>query len=158
MGASEGFYAAHHDGPHRTATMLMYLSTVASGGGATVFPHVHVVPAAGSGTRMPPRAAKRDDATALKELRDACASETALKIAPVKGAALLVYNLHPDGTVDEKARHGACPVHHDSDDVKWVAQQWVKHTNKVQGAGTTRSTTTKLLEVSRCAALRAPLL
>ncbi|XP_055616104.1 prolyl 4-hydroxylase subunit alpha-1-like [Toxorhynchites rutilus septentrionalis] len=44
-------------------------------------------------------------------------------VFPKKGSAIFWYNLHHNGTGDDRTLHGACPVLQGS---KWVANKWVR--------------------------------
>ncbi|CAG7630832.1 unnamed protein product [Allacma fusca] len=45
-----------------------------------------------------------------------------LAVQPEEGSALFWYNLHPDGTFDERVVHAGCPVLLGS---KWIATKWI---------------------------------
>ena len=67
----------------------------------------------------------RGHAETLAELRAACegsAGGARLKVRPVRGAALLFYSYHANGTVDRGSAHTSCPI---TSGTKWIAQQWI---------------------------------
>jgi len=64
-------------------------------------------------------------------LVDQCYSR--LAAAPKKGRAILFYSQHPDGSLDNHAQHGGCPI---LDGQKWAANLWVW--NKAMPFGSTR--------------------
>ena len=45
-----------------------------------------------------------------------------IKVAPVKGRAVLFYSVRPDGAPDPFSLHGGCAVRKG---VKWAVNQWV---------------------------------
>ena len=47
---------------------------------------------------------------------------TKLAAAPKKGRAILFYSQHPDGTLDNMATHGGCPV---LEGTKWASNLWI---------------------------------
>ncbi|XP_055612351.1 uncharacterized protein LOC129758762 [Uranotaenia lowii] len=55
-------------------------------------------------------------------------------VFPKKGTAIFWYNLHRNGTGDERTLHGACPVLMGS---KWVVNKWIheKYTDQVRPCG-----------------------
>ncbi len=134
---STGFYHAHHDyglaeqlptntylkaGGNRFVTLLLYLNTVDQGG-ETVFPYV----AAHDGWPQ-----LRHVPSGAIVQRDVCQMDC-LKIKPVKGNAVLFYNLeehgHADGVVDEWSLHAGCPP---LSGPKIVANRWQRN-KRVQG-------------------------
>ena len=129
----------------------MYLTTVPEGGGGeTMFIDVPARDAdgaraaadgGGAAARPPPLYAQfgddvqaskdywegvtRGHADTLAELRAACegsAGGARLKVRPVRGAALLFYSYHANGTVDRGSAHTSCPI---TSGTKWIAQQWI---------------------------------
>ncbi|OIW07297.1 hypothetical protein TanjilG_11931 [Lupinus angustifolius] len=94
-------------GGHRVATMLMYLSNVEKGG-ETVFPMAE------SSLSQP-----KDDSWSK------CA-KMGYAVKPVKGDALLFFNICLNATVDSKTLHGSCPV---IDGEKWSATKWIHASN-----------------------------
>ncbi|GJP32035.1 hypothetical protein CLOM_g16579 [Closterium sp. NIES-68] len=116
-------YEAHHDyfddpvntqqGGHRFVTVLMYLNNVTRGG-ETTFP-------------------EHKDPTPKDDSWTDCAKGV-LAVKPVRGDALLFYNLHPDGSVDPSSLHHACPVEAGE---KWSAPKWIHvHNYDSPAAGT----------------------
>ncbi|CAI5529135.1 unnamed protein product [Closterium sp. Naga37s-1] len=104
-------YDSHHDyfddplhkqrGGHRYATVLMYLNNVIKGG-ETTFP-------------------MSKDPTPKDDSWSDCAKGV-LGVKPIKGDALLFFNMLPDGTPDESSLHHACPV---VEGEKWSAPKWI---------------------------------
>ncbi|GJP35710.1 hypothetical protein CLOM_g9241 [Closterium sp. NIES-68] len=104
-------YDAHHDyfddpkhlqrGGHRYATVLMYLNNVTKGG-ETTFP-------------------MHKDPTPKDDSWSDCA-QGVLGVKPIKGDALLFFNMLPDGSPDESSLHHACPV---VEGEKWSAPKWI---------------------------------
>ncbi|XP_033129693.1 probable prolyl 4-hydroxylase 7 isoform X2 [Brassica rapa] len=90
-------------GGHRIATVLMYLSNVKKGG-ETVFPMWK------GATAQP-----KDDSWTQ------CAKQ-GYAVKPMKGDALLFFNLHPNATTDPSSLHGSCPV---VEGEKWSATRWI---------------------------------
>lgn len=114
-------YLAHHDyfrheklttlkdGGQRFVTVLMYLSTPEEGG-ETVFP------------------------LADRKVSGPGWSDCALDgfaIKPVKGDAVMLYNLHPNGTEDDASLHGSCPTLKGE---KWSATKWIRARPRTFGA------------------------
>ncbi|KAL6139679.1 hypothetical protein ACLB2K_057981 [Fragaria x ananassa] len=107
-------YAPHYDsssdkadqelGGHRVATVLMYLSNVEKGG-ETAFPRAQLMETI--------------------EAKDGILYDSAKKgfsEKPIKGDALLFFNLLPDATIDQNSVHGSCPV---IEGEKWAATKWL---------------------------------
>lgn len=88
-------------GGQRVATMLMYLSTPGEGG-ETVFPYAQ-------------------NRVSGPEWSDCALKGFAAK--PVKGNALLFYNLKTDGQPDKASTHASCPTWAGE---KWVATKWLR--------------------------------
>ena len=95
------------DGSNRFATVIIYLTDSDSqDGGHTVFPYA-----------VPSEAPKMLDGLAFAGAPAAppCDFSTlhqrrGLMVQPRRGDALLFYNQLPNGTLDGRTRHGACPV------------------------------------------------
>lgn len=51
-----------------------------------------------------------------------CAAATGYAVKPIRGSAVLFFNLHPDATPDETSLHGSCAV---LDGEKWTATKWI---------------------------------
>ncbi|XP_039142907.1 probable prolyl 4-hydroxylase 6 [Dioscorea cayenensis subsp. rotundata] len=86
-------------GGHRIATILIFLSTVTHGG-ETIFP----------------MSVLKD--TQIKDSRWSDCAANGYAVKPVKGDALLVFNLHPNATLDFSSFHGDCKV---LEGEKWIA-------------------------------------
>ncbi|CAD5170007.1 unnamed protein product [Musa acuminata subsp. malaccensis] len=105
----EPHYDYYHDesklavGGHRVATVLMYLSNV-SRGGETIFPQ-----------------SKLKDTQTKDDTWSPCAA-TGYAVKPLRGSAILYFNLHPDATPDEASLHGSCMV---LDGERWTATKWI---------------------------------
>jgi hypothetical protein len=80
-------------------TVLWYLHNVTEGG-ETVFP-------------------REGGAAQPLSMRDCTKG---LLVKPIKGTAVIFYNMYPSGELDPHSLHGACPV---KDGVKWAANKWV---------------------------------
>ena len=52
-----------------------------------------------------------------------CGDPRALRVAPAKGSAVLFFSHAPDGSIDDAATHGGCPVRGGE---KWIAQLWAR--------------------------------
>ena len=87
---------------NRAVTVFMYLTTVPQGG-VTVFPYA-------DGHWIPPKDWKIWD--------------KGLRIHPQKRAAVIFYDMTPDGAFDKFAMHGGAPPLHG--EVKWGATQWLR--------------------------------
>ncbi|KAJ0987920.1 hypothetical protein J5N97_006276 [Dioscorea zingiberensis] len=86
-------------GGHRIATILMYLSNVTHGG-ETIFPMSEL----------------KDTQIKADKWSDCAANGYAVK--PVKGNVLLLFNLHPNSTIDQSSVHSSCKV---LEGKKWTA-------------------------------------
>lgn len=114
-------YHPHHDffdpayykqdpythGANRFITVFFYLTTVRHGG-ETIFP------LAGRDALLPGEYGKCDHG---------------LKVKPVRGDAVMWYNMvadgHMQGAIDHKSLHGGCDPH--AGEVKWAANYWVRN-------------------------------
>ena len=61
-----------------------------------------------------------EDSRDVAELGDL--SERGLAVRPVTGAALLWFNMLPNGRMDRASRHAGCPV---TKGDKWIATRWM---------------------------------
>eukprot|EP01059_Diplonema_ambulator_P009679 TRINITY_DN19629_c0_g1_i1.p1 TRINITY_DN19629_c0_g1~~TRINITY_DN19629_c0_g1_i1.p1 ORF type:complete len:517 (+),score=165.31 TRINITY_DN19629_c0_g1_i1:70-1551(+) len=93
---------------NRAATFFLYLSTTEEGGETTL-------PRANGG----PQPASMTDCT------------KGIRVRPVKGAAVLFYDMMPDKTQDPYSLHGGCPVIKGE---KWAAPQWLHIKVRDEGA------------------------
>lgn len=92
-------------GRNRFLTLFWYMSNVTNGGW-TYFPMAF--------NNQRPKSFK------LKKINDC---NKGLKVTPKKGNAIIFYSMKPDGNVDPKSLHGACPVGHNQ--TKWGANKWI---------------------------------
>ncbi|XP_068647322.1 probable prolyl 4-hydroxylase 6 isoform X2 [Aristolochia californica] len=91
----------------RLATVLIYLSNV-SKGGETILPNSEL-----------------KDAQLKDETWSPCA-KASYAVKPVKGNALLFFNLHLNLTEDDSSLHGSCPV---IEGEKWIAMKRIHTRN-----------------------------
>jgi len=115
-------------GGNRFATVLLYMTGLEQqDGGQTVFDHAWPKDIPDREKKIPiaetvRRLRESGEFTALEEgsweerLMAKC--RTRLAVQPQAGLALLFYSQFPNGTHDEAAFHGACPVVHGT---KWVS-------------------------------------
>jgi len=123
-------YQSSGVGGNRFATILMYMSDMGpEDGGETVFPHG--LPADGRVDKKAALESLREspNGKVLKEgsweesLVATCRSRLAVR--PHSSRAVLFYSQHPNGEVDNKSLHGACPV---LSGQKYAANLWVWNT------------------------------
>eukprot|EP01064_Diplonema_japonicum_P031297 TRINITY_DN553_c6_g1_i2.p1 TRINITY_DN553_c6_g1~~TRINITY_DN553_c6_g1_i2.p1 ORF type:complete len:503 (+),score=55.35 TRINITY_DN553_c6_g1_i2:79-1587(+) len=93
---------------NRAATFFLYLHTTEEGGETTL-------PRSNSG----PQPSSMTDCT------------KGLRVRPIKGSAVLFYDMKPDKTQDEYSLHGGCPVIKGE---KWGAPQWLHVKVRDEGA------------------------
>lgn len=114
-GEADGSYAAPL-GSNRLATVIMYLNDVQpaghgsadyTGGGHTVFPFA--VPTANASALAGVSFAGREGAPSCDF--PALHQRRGLLVQPRAGDALVFYDQLPDGSLDQRTRHGSCPVH-----------------------------------------------
>jgi len=119
-------------GSNRFATVFIYLNDVPENqGGFTVFPRApSIVP-----VRPVPRRALEmfEIGTWQRHVTEKC--YTRLAVPPALGTAALFYSITPDGRIDSKSHHAACPLigkggeEEDDDDpdraLKWGANIWL---------------------------------
>jgi len=104
-------------GSNRFATVFMYLNDPEEGG-CTVFPRA---PSAGPAREMPEIAKDMfKKGTWEHTVNKEC--YTKLAVPPKLGTAALFYSVTPDGRIDPKSHHAACPL---IKGTKWGANIWI---------------------------------
>jgi prolyl 4-hydroxylase len=111
---------------NRAATVLFYISDVPpDGGGATTLPLAFPANATRASLAFPP------DPDADKQCVGAEPGGMGMAVRPVKGDALLFWDMLPDGKrVDRRALHASCPTVRG---VKYTATLWIH--SKPYGVG-----------------------
>jgi len=113
----------NQNGGNRYATVLAYLADTEEGG-ETVFPNI---PALGG---------QNDDTFSE------CARFN-LAAKPKKGTAILFHSMKPNGELERKSLHTACPV---IKGVKWSAAKWIHTSHYRMGDAYDRAETQKAVE------------
>ena len=128
---SDPRYQPAAGGSNRHATVLVFLTDGAPGGGGhTIFPLATPsanVSAADFGSAH--------DAAAAGAPTCEFAGQpvaTGLMVQPARGDALVWYNQHPNGSLDARVRHGACPV---LSGEKAAANVWVWNRGVIYASG-----------------------
>lgn len=117
-----GKFELHHDSSAmhtRHLTALYYLNDVEEGG-HTAFPAASGAMSADEAGALLKRLAEGESAAELGA-REA-AKSIGLRVAPIRGAAVLFYNHLDDGSFDPTALHAGCEV---LSGEKWCANHWV---------------------------------
>mmetsp|Transcript_23931 Transcript_23931/g.35018 ORF Transcript_23931/g.35018 Transcript_23931/m.35018 type:complete len:504 (+) Transcript_23931:382-1893(+) len=110
-------FEPYKGGSNRFATVFLYLNNVDSGG-YTVFTEA---PDIGPPRTPPPGALEMFEPTSWQHwLLNICYEK--LAVPPKLGSAALFYSITPDGRIDHKSIHGACPV---VEGTKWGANLWI---------------------------------
>ena len=73
--------------------------------------------------------------------------------SPEEGSRYIFYSQHPDGTLDNMATHGGCPV---LEGTKWASNLWIW--NKAMPFGSSRSNQKMMMIVARASRSRSLLL
>ena len=73
-----------------------------------------------------------EDELEVNRMMAYCCCTDRLRVAPKRGSAVLFFPLMPNGTLDERVAHGACPVLREYDE-KWAVQQWFESTARAVG-------------------------
>ena len=124
-------YQPNAGGSNRHATVLVFLTDGEPGGGGhTVFPFSRPTPNVSKAEHAGAHDAAVDGAPRCEFSGQQVAS--GLMVRPVIGDALIWYNQHPNGTLDGRVRHGACPVTRGE---KVAANVWVWNRKVIYASG-----------------------
>jgi len=123
----------------RYTTAIIYLSSVVSGGGETVFPAAvgdgfpseeeeRAVEAAGTllelGIDHTDRTRNGRGCDAAQELLQAAAEGTGLRVTPEEGMACVFWTRQDDGEIDRHSWHGGAPIPQGNSEWKWTLQKF----------------------------------